>query len=284
MTKKKSPSIFACALAVNILYYILCFIIYKIDSDNRIVNIVFFALSVMLWLGTGLFYSKKTGDFTFSKGIKLILLGFLPVLFFMIAYTVLLYMTVSNQTYNWILFYSIGAPILFWIKPAIFLINFFNVDFYVFAYVYIAGLIVAFIIGMSIPKIAAGIKNKKTAEHPLDSVETLTEEPTAEIEQAAEEAAITVSDDQPSEDIAVLANDESIIIEPEAPASTKDTFEQSSQQQENSDSLETDYDFILDQINFNDLQTDYSKINTQEELQSTENIEENSNKDEENNQ
>lgn len=284
MTKKKNPSIFACALAVNILYYILCVIIYKIDSDNQIVNIVFFALSVMLWLGVGLFYSKKTGDFTFSKGIKLILLGFLPVLFFMIAYTVLLYMTVSNQTYNWILFYSIGAPILFWIKPAIFLINFFNVDFYVFAYVYIAGLIVASIIGMSIPKIAAGIKNKKTTEHPLDSVETLTEEPTAEIEQAEKEAAITVSDDQPSEDEAILAIDESMIVDPETPASTQDTFEQSSQLQENSDSLETDYDFILDQINFNDLQTDYSKINTQEELQSTENIEENNDKDAENNQ
>jgi hypothetical protein len=284
MTKKKNPSIFACALAVNILYYILCVIIYKIDSDNQIVNIVFFALSVMLWLGVGLFYSKKTGDFTFSKGIKLILLGFLPILFFMIAYTVLLYMTVSNQTYNWILFYSIGAPILFWIKPAIFLINFFNVDFYVFAYVYIAGLIVAFIIGMSIPKIAAVIKNKKTIEHPLDSVETLAEEPTAEIEQAAEEAAITVSDDQPGEDIAVLAIDESIIIEPDAPASTQDTVAPSSQLQENSDSLEADYDFILDQINFNDLQTNYSQINTPEELQSTENIEENSNKDAENDQ
>jgi hypothetical protein len=280
MTKKKNPSVFACALAANIIYYIICVLLYKINNDSQIANSIFFALSVIVWFGIGFFYSKKTADFTFSKGVKLVLLGFLPVIIFMLAYTGLLNMNYSNQTYNWTLFYNIGAPLLFWIKPAVFLINFFDVEFYIFAYVYIGVLFIASIAGACIPQILLHAKNKKKNEQDIP----VFQDAASQDMQALDEAAIAVADDAEVDAIMEIEFQKPFDEIEDIDAEEDGAQAPNKSKQIGSSDLEADYDTILNQINFDNLQTGYSSLTKEENSPSSVNEEEQSNEKEEDHQ
>ncbi len=159
--KTKEPSVITYAFIANILYFFICAIYCNVNSQNRILDISFFTLSVLLWFIIGNNYSRKLKQINIKKYLSFILINFLPILFFLIAYNILINISINSQTYNWILYYSVGAPIIFWIKPASFLINVFNMDFYLFAYFIVASLMCICFLGL----LSSGKKRKiKTAQ------------------------------------------------------------------------------------------------------------------------
>jgi uncharacterized protein YneF (UPF0154 family) len=146
--KTKEPSAVAYASAANILYFILCVIINKTAASSRTVNIIFLALSVLLWFIMGNVFSRNLYRPDFNKSAEFILLSFLPVLIFLITYNILMSVALNNQTSNWLLFYFVGAPILFFIKPAVFLLGVLNIDFYLFVYLFVAALMFFSFLGL----------------------------------------------------------------------------------------------------------------------------------------
>ncbi|NMC55635.1 MAG: hypothetical protein GYA50_00180 [Eubacteriaceae bacterium] len=148
MNKTKEPSAITYAFIANILYFFICAIYCSINSQNQVLNISFLSLCVILWFIIGNVYSRKLKKTDLKKYLLFVFISFIPILIFLITYNILINVSVNSQTYNWILYYSIGAPIIFWIKPAAFLINFFNLDFYLFAYSIVAAFMFICLIGM----------------------------------------------------------------------------------------------------------------------------------------
>lgn len=146
--KLKEPSAVTYAFIANILYFIICAIYCKFNSENQILNISFLSLCVLLWFITGNIYSRKLTKMNLKKYLSFILISFIPILIFLITYNILANLHINSHTYNWIMYYSIGAPIIFWIKPASFLINVFNIDFYLFAYSILAAFMVVCFLGL----------------------------------------------------------------------------------------------------------------------------------------
>ncbi|MEL7569709.1 MAG: hypothetical protein AAGU14_04015 [Eubacteriaceae bacterium] len=146
--KLKEPSAVTYAFIANILYFIICAIYCKINSQNQVFNICFLSLCVLLWFITGNVYSRKLSKIDLKKYLSFILISFMPILIFLITYNILINVQIKSQTYNWIMYYSIGAPIIFWIKPASFLINILNINFYLFAYTILAAFMLACFFGL----------------------------------------------------------------------------------------------------------------------------------------
>ncbi len=275
MTKKKNPSVFACALVINVIYYIICIIIYKINSDNHITNGIFFAFSIIVWFGIGFFYSKKTIDFSFSKGAKFIFLSFLPIILFMVAYNVLLNMNLSNDTYSWVLFYNIVAPLIFWIKPAVFLLDFFDIAFYTFTYAYIGILLIASIIGLLASQLSLHAKNKKRNKNAPD----MPQKTTTEDSQVLNEAALSAVNETENEVITDIEFEKSL-EDTEDISVQDDTGLQETAENHSIENSENEYDIILDQINFNELQNDYNLSANEKNNQSIEALDEHENENE----
>jgi len=164
--KLKEPSAVTYAFIANILYFIICAIYCKINSQNQIFNICFLSLCVLLWFITGNVYSRKLSKIDLKKYLSFILISFMPILIFLITYNILINVQIKSQTYNWIMYYSIGAPIIFWIKPASFLINVLNINFYLFAYTVLAAFMLVCFFGL----LSSGkIRKSKTVKTPTTS-------------------------------------------------------------------------------------------------------------------
>ncbi len=181
-TKLKEPSAVTYAFIANILYFIICAIYCKINSQNQVFNICFLSLCVLLWFITGNVYSRKLSKIDLKKYLSFILISFMPILIFLITYNILINVQLKSQTYNWIMYYSIGAPIIFWIKPASFLINILNINFYLFAYTILAAFMLACFFGL----LSSGknrkartvkmLKNDKKQSNSFNSEAAVTEE------------------------------------------------------------------------------------------------------------
>lgn len=150
MTKKKlnEPSAVTYAFIANIIYFIICVIYCKFNSENQILNISFLSICLLLWFIAGNIYARKLTTMNLKKYLSFILISFMPILIFLITYNILANLHINSNTYSWIMYYSIGAPIIFWIKPASFLINVFNIDFYLFAYAIISAFMAVCFLGL----------------------------------------------------------------------------------------------------------------------------------------
>jgi len=190
--KTKEPSTIAYAFAGNLLYFILCAFLYTVEVQNQTAEIIFLSLSALLWFIISYSYSKNLKIFKIRKLIQFILLSFIPALLFLIAYNGFEYLTIKNQTYNWILFYSVGATALFYTKPALFLLNIVDFEFYILAYSFIGVLVLFSFLGW----IPAAIAHKK--QMPITQTESDRKEENDFAGCAEKEAAVTV-ENEPAE-------------------------------------------------------------------------------------
>ena len=162
--------------------------------QNQVLDMSFFTLTILLWFIFGNNYSKKLHSFDMSKFLLFIFINFMPILIYLIAYNVLINISLNAQTHNWILYYSIGAPIIFWIKPASFLLNYFDIDFYLFAYMILALLMIVCFLGLL--SSSRGHKTKTTHNYKINK----------ETSRFAAEAAAAVNDEYNCKDYINDAN------------------------------------------------------------------------------
>ncbi|MGI6348600.1 MAG: hypothetical protein GX245_03195 [Eubacteriaceae bacterium] len=138
MTKKnKTASMLSLALIGNIFYYILCAILFQLSPVSKAVYILFFICSILLWFGIGAYYGTCARKTNIGKQFIFALVTMIPILLFFITYVVLTRLQSSTTGNPWLLFYTFGAPLLFWLKPATFLLHSFNISFPLFAAGYI---------------------------------------------------------------------------------------------------------------------------------------------------
>lgn len=136
-SKTRSTSMLSPALTGNILYYILCALLFQLSPTSQNIYVLFFISSALLWFSVGMFYGKRAQKPSVAKHFGFALLAMLPIFLFLATYVTLTRMQPSVEGNPWILFYSFGAPLLFWLKPAAFLLNHMTVSFPIFAIAYI---------------------------------------------------------------------------------------------------------------------------------------------------
>lgn len=168
MTKKnKTASMLSLALIGNIFYYILCAILFQLSPVSKAVYILFFICSILLWFGIGAYYGTCARKTNIGKQFIFALVTMIPILLFFITYVVLTRLQSSTTGNPWLLFYTFGAPLLFWLKPATFLLHSFNISFPLFAAGYILLLLLTTFAGAAL----FALKQHKETLLPIESEE-----------------------------------------------------------------------------------------------------------------
>ena len=165
MTKKtKTASMLSLALIGNIFYYILCAILFQLSPASKAVYILFFVCSILLWFGIGAYYGTCARKTNIGKQFIFALVTMVPILLFFITYVVLTRLSSPVTGNPWLLFYTFGAPLLFWLKPATFLLHSFNISFPLFAAGYILLLLLTTFAGAAL----SVFKQRKEALLPIE--------------------------------------------------------------------------------------------------------------------
>jgi hypothetical protein len=212
MTKKQTRSIVVTALIGNALHFILCYLYnllyYSIpQSYLAVLSAVFCVFSLLLWFCVGACY-KRSKTYTTAKGIALAFVAVIPILVFVLLQQFLPVPTVS-ATQSWMMFFSFGAPVIFWLNPFLYFAPMLSLSFGAASLISIALILLVTFLGAALTHSKEKLAEEKepVADKTANGKEISDE---AEAPEEAEEVDTeALSQDIPAEDTVEIAVQES---------------------------------------------------------------------------